>query len=189
MEPEEKKAWINAINKNNSEKHKSNGTGWLCDLHFSLNDIQNVRGRPKLKKGVIPVNFIVPTNQSVLDSDSNNKLEDTDVEHHCDLQQSCNSCSTLLSERDELKRILFKTEIDFDCEKQNINVQLENQRKICNDQSIEIKHLKEKISILEKVAEKRESEIRMLREQTLGHMNAASVNVKCLYMNYSLAID
>lgn len=116
-------------------------------------------------------------------------MEDTDVEHHCDLQQSCNSCSTLLSERDELKRILFKTEIDFDCEKQNINVQLENQRKICNDQSIEIKHLKEKISILEKVAEKRESEIRMLREQTLGHMNAASVNVKCLYMNYSLAID
>lgn len=58
IEIELNREWVNAINKINDERHKCNGSGWLCNLHFDVNSIiKSSSGKLQLKNNTVPVIF------------------------------------------------------------------------------------------------------------------------------------
>lgn len=137
---------IEAINNHNDDHHKSNGSGSLCHLHFSSNDLQRFKGRIQLKNGAIPVNFTAPKNQMMLESDVNNGTEDCAQNNN---SKSCNDCETLILERDKLKQMLAVAKINSDFEREKNRKEIDKLSDKCHQQSDQIRILREKIRHLE----------------------------------------
>lgn len=150
--------WIDIIKKKTDVTIER---GYLCDLHFSPTDIQNRSGRVYLKSCAIPIDFESPENPPLLES--NETHHDTNYDEYSELQPSCNECHILRSERDELKHILFKTQIDSANDLQNLNKKNDNLKNKCHEKSLIISDLQKKIASLEKTVKAGEQQIENLR--------------------------
>lgn len=143
LEKEIKDKWIDAINKNNDEKSRTNGIGFLCDQHFLSNDVQKHKGRLKLKNGAIPVNFVSSTDQTILEPVLNNNSVAYAQTNNSTI--GCTECSALTTERDELKRILIQTNIDSEINLQKEREKFKKYVEKCEEKSNEIRLLKEQL--------------------------------------------
>lgn len=166
-EEEQKKQWLNAINMSNDVDHQCKGSGWICNLHFVSVDIERVRGRFKLKIGAVPTLFDAQENQSSLDADQNC----SNIDEISTLRNSCNECNDLILERNQLKRMLLKNQIDANIQLQIKEKKIEKLEEKCYDQILIINSLKEKDVSLEKMVKHNESQIRNLQEQLNLNVN------------------
>lgn len=151
----------------NDVDHQCKGSGWICNLHFVSVDIERVRGRFKLKIGAVPTLFDAQENQSSLDADQNC----SNIDEISTLRNSCNECNDLILERNQLKRMLLKNQIDANIQLQIKEKKIEKLEEKCYDQILIINSLKEKDVSLEKMVKHNESQIRNLQEQLNLNVN------------------
>lgn len=147
--------WVNAINKINDERHKCNGSGLICRLHFDVKSItKSSQGKLKLARGTVPVHFEC-SQSKVIQTDSARKSTELDV---------------LKTEIQELQRILFKEKLDKDLEIRKKDDRIDALTQQCNHLTNKMKQMKKKCTILERQGN--QSRIRLLQ-----YVNAAHVNV------------
>lgn len=157
----ERQLWTNTINMYNDEKFKTNGSGFICNEHFSPDDIILKKGHGKIKDGIIP-----SRNLNVA-----NNCEPAILETHV----ICSECISL-------KKELFKSRADFDIELRKKSEKIE-------DLILKMNGMKSKIFALEQSEKTHLDEINRLREKQLSIMNITDIEVRILSLfNYQIVI-
>lgn len=91
--------------------------------------------------------------------------------------ENCKNCSSLVSEHDELKKLLFKQRMDYEMKILKKDDDIEKLLQKSQAQSDTIVALKTKIAVLEKSNLVHISQIDDLRAQNLDRMNVLNIDV------------
>lgn len=108
-------------------------------------DASKIRGRIKLKDGAVPTNF----NSSAVDTPQN-------LAAHNEIA-NCNNCGILIIEKNELKNMLLKLEINIDIERQS-------NREYIEKINLEKSKLNEQLRFLKKQLHASESQIKKMKD-------------------------
>lgn len=153
--------------------HQYKGNGWICNLHFLSTDIEKGRGRLKLKTSAVPVHFDFHEIQSIPDASQNcSNIDNDDISIS---NNSCNECKVLISERNELKQLLLKNQIDTNIQMQIQQKEIEKWKEKCYDQTLIMNSLKEKNVFLENMTKHNESQISSMQKQLNLNVNCAFI--------------
>lgn len=146
-------------------------------------DLDKIKGTLRLKNGTVPTIFMTTENQILLESD------DGDCAQSIDPKSSCNECSILMFERDDLNKMVVETKINSDVKMEHSRVQIDVLSDKCREQAKEIRTLKEKMCRLEAQRREFDSRVENLKEQLLNmHVSGLEVNILYHLLMYSISI-
>lgn len=148
------------------------GAGWLCNLHFSPCDIERVKGKPKLKKGTIPI--APDSNQPNIEVDcmpNINHGQKDDLNH-----SSCNKCEALHAQIKEERHLQLKTRLNSEIEQYKKDKTIAKLSEKASQQSAEISVFKSRIANLEIALKQITLKAEQLQNNVLSSMNAEPNN-------------
>lgn len=174
----EHELWLETINKNSEEKI-SHCSGWICNLHFKSADIEQVKGKIKLKKGAVPSIFGCTSEKKhdEREHQQNNKCTDCDI---------CETCIQKLNQmRSEHERAQLKLRLNHEIVQFRKDDKISRLKKEVFNKYEKLDGLKQRVGLVEKMNRQYEREIERLREKLL-HLNGASSVQVIFSFQYSI---